>query len=215
MNVLVIGAHGAIGRMIIQKMSASAEFTPTAFIRKESQREVFDNNGTPIRIQSVEASVEDIAATMVDQDAIIFTAGSGSATGPDKTLTVDLDGAVKSMEAAAQMSVRRFVMISALRAGDRSIWETSPIKPYFVAKHYADRMLMSMDLNYTILRPGRLFDDPGTGKISIVNPMERRGVAREDVASLAIEVLNQKNTFGRVIEFNEGEDPIPDVVASL
>ncbi len=215
MNVLVIGANGAIGQMITATMEASPDFTPTAFIRKEGQRAVFEAKGIATRVASLEGLGDDIAATMEGQHAIIFTAGSGAKTGPDKTLTVDLDGAVKAMDAALNMNVKRFVMVSALRADDREAWETSSIKPYFVAKHYADRILKGMDLEYTILRPGRLLDVPGTGKIDIKNPTARKGVPREDVAAVAVAVLQYENTIGQVIEFNEGEDAIPEILSGI
>ena len=215
MNVLIIGANGLIGQMITDKMQADAAFTPTAFIRNEAQRQSFESRGVATVVASLEGSVAEIAATMTGQDAVIFTAGSGSKTGADKTLTVDLDGAVKAMEAAQQMNVRRFVMVSALRADNREAWEGSPIKPYFVAKHYADRILLAMDLDYTILRPGRLFNDPGTGKVTIHNPAAQKGVNREDVATLAVEVLRHENTIRKVIAFNEGDQPIREVVAEI
>ncbi len=215
MNVLIIGANGQIGQMITEKMHESADFTPTAFVRKKEQRADFEHRGVAAVLASLEGSVSEIESTLDGIDAIIFTAGSGGKTGPDKTLTVDLDGAVKAMEAAVNKGVKRFVMVSALRAGDRQAWDASPIKPYFVAKHYADRLLMDMELDYTILRPGRLFDTRGTGKIDVDNPSSQRGVPREDVATLAVEVLRHDNTIGKVIEFNEGNEAILEVVSNM
>lgn len=212
MNVLIIGANGQIGKMIVEKMHESEDITPTAFIRSEDQAAQFTAKGIDTQVASLERQVEDIAKTMNGQDAIIFTAGSGGKTGPDKTLTVDLDGAVKTMEAALKAGVKRFVMVSALRADNRAVWEASGIKPYFVAKHYADRILKDIGLDYTILRPGRLLNDTGTGKITIENPNDQKGVPRADVAKLAVEVLKHPNTINKIIEFNEGETVIADVL---
>ena len=215
MKVLIIGANGAIGKMIVEKMQASSDFVPKAFIRKEEQRPTFQHMGVSVFTGSLEGPVEGIAEAMEGVDSIVFTAGSGAKTGPDKTLTVDLDGAVKSMEAALSKGVKRYVMVSALRADDRNAWETSQIKPYFVAKHYSDRILKESDLDYTILRPGRLLNEPGTGKITIENPTLQNGIPREDVATLALEVLRNDNTIGKIIEFNRGEEPIQDIVSKI
>ena len=131
MEVLIIGAHGKIGRIVAEKMKASSKFNPTAFIRKEEQKSFFDERGIPVKIASLEDGVEKIAEAMKGFDAVVFTAGSGGKTGPDKTLAVDLDGAVKTMIAAEKMGVKRYVMVSAYLADDRSRWEASGIKPYY------------------------------------------------------------------------------------
>jgi len=215
MNVLIIGANGQIGRMIIDNMHNSSDFTPTAFVRKEEQVEQFTSKGIDTKVASLEGSVDDLVKTMEGQDAVIFTAGSGGKTGPDKTLTVDLDGAVKAMEAALSAGANRFVMISSSRADDREAWEKSGIKPYLVAKHYADRILKGIGLNYTILRPGRLLDEPVTGRITVKNPMGQKGVPRADVASVAVEALRQTSAVNKIIEFNTGDTPITEAVQSL
>ncbi|NIR65572.1 MAG: NAD(P)H-binding protein, partial [Aliifodinibius sp.] len=85
--------------------------------------------------------------------------------------------------------VQRFVMISAMHADNRQAWQQSKIKPYMVAKHYADRFLKSSGLDYTILQPGRLLDKKGIGKITITNPTDAEGIAREDVAEMVLAVL--------------------------
>ncbi len=215
MKVLIIGANGQIGQLIIDKMNDSSDFTPTAFIRSEDQVSQFKSKGIATAVASLEGPVDDLAKKMKGQDAIIFTAGSGGKTGPDKTLTVDLDGAVKAMEAALSSGVKRFVMVSSLRADNREVWEKSGIKPYLVAKHYADRILKEIGLDYTILRPGRLLDEPGTGQITLKNPTDQKGVPRADVASLAVEVLRHPVTISKVIEFNTGDTPITEAVQSL
>jgi len=215
MNVLIFGANGQIGKMIAEKMKESPDFNPTAVIRKKEQQDAFDSLGIPTQLADLEGSIEELASIMDGQDTVLFTAGSGGKTGPDKTLTVDLDGAVKTMEAAVQKNVKRYVIVSALKTGDRDAWNDSPIKPYYVAKYYADEFLKSSGLDYTILRPGRLQDDAGTGKITIDDPASQPGVAREDVAALAIEVLKHVNTIGKVISFNNGDDPIPEVVRGI
>lgn len=214
-NVLIIGANGQIGRIIATKMQASAEFVPVALFRKENQKEYFENNGVDYKIVDLEEDIDTLANAMKDMDAVVFTAGSGGKTGYDKTLVIDLDGAVKSMEAAKKAGINRFIIISSINADNRDAWEETGIKPYLIAKHYADQFLKSSGLDYTILRPGRLSNKAGTGKITIIHPASKEGVAREDVADLVLESLNHDNTIGKTIAFNEGEVPIEEVVSKI
>jgi len=214
-NVLIIGANGQVGKIIATKMAASADFTPVALFRKEKQKEFFEEHDVDYKIVDLEEDIEFLVNAMEGMDAVVFTAGSGGKTGYDKTLTIDLDGAVKSMEAAQTAGVKRFVVISALHADNRERWDKSGIKPYYVAKHYADHFLKSSGLDYTILRPGRLFNKQGTGKITITDPASQEGVAREDVANTVLEVLNHDRTIGKTMEFNEGNTPIEEVISEI
>jgi uncharacterized protein YbjT (DUF2867 family) len=214
-KILIIGANGKVGRILTEKFKIDPAFTPFAFIRNNDQARFFKEMGVDHILGSVEGTVESIAKAMTGMDAIIFTAGSGGNTGYDKTLSVDLDGAVKTMEAALKANVKRYVMVSAIHADNREAWDVSKIKPYYIAKHYADRILKTIGLDYTILRPGRLLDEPGTGNINTTNPEAQKQVPREDVAMLVVEVLKHDNTIGKIIKFNEGETPIREVLQSL
>jgi uncharacterized protein YbjT (DUF2867 family) len=215
MKVLIIGANGKIGRILSEKLRATENFTPVAVIRNEGQKEYFSSRDIETKLMDLESSVDELKKAMQGSDTIVFTAGSSAKTGPDKTLTVDLDGAVKSMEAAKDVGIKRYIMVSALRTDDREQWGNSPIKPYLVAKHYADRILKSIGLDYTILRPGRLLDDEGTGKITVENPGKQKGVPREDVADVALLALTHDQTIGKVIEFNSGDKMIEEVLKGV
>lgn len=207
-KVLIIGANGKVGRKLTQKVKESSDWEGVALIRKEEQKSYFDDMGVEARVASLEDEKSELAEKMKGIDAVVFTAGSGGGTGPDKTLSVDLDGAVKAMEASRDNNIKRFVMVSALNTGNRKAWASSKIKPYYIAKYYADEWLKNSGLDYTILRPGRLMDEPGSGKIDTENPGQREGVPREDVASVALEALKNDNLRNKIIEFNSGETPI-------
>ncbi|WP_268224164.1 SDR family oxidoreductase [Sinomicrobium oceani] len=207
-RVLIIGANGKIGKILSRKLKDEADFEPVAMLRKPEQASFFDDLGVESHVASIEGSVDEIAKIMKETDAVVFTAGSGGSTGHDKTLTVDLDGAVKSMEAARLTDVKRFIMVSALNADDRDLWAASGLEPYYVAKHYADFVLKTTDLDYTILRPGRLLDEPGTGMINITYPEKEDGVSREDVAGVIVQALKQKDSIGKIIAFNQGKTPL-------
>lgn len=217
MKVIIIGANGKIGQIVVKKMKASSHYEPTAFIRKKEQKAFFNELEVPVKIASLENNVDEIAKAMTGFDAVVFTAGSGGKTGFDKTLEIDLDGAVKTMIAAEQVGIKRFVMVSAYLADDRSRWETSGIKPYYIAKHFADRELQRTSLDFTILRPVRLTDEKGTGKITANAKPEaiQKTISREDVAIAIIEVLNRPETSGKILVMSAGKTPIKEAILSL
>lgn len=214
-RVLIIGANGKIGKILAKKMKSSTDFEPIVLVRKEEQKSQFNQQLIESRLASLEGSTEELKMIMDGVEAIVFVAGSGGSTGDDKTLSVDLDGAVKVIESAKTLNIKRFIMLSAINADNREFWETSGIKPYYIAKHYADRILKEIGLDFTILRPGSLLDEPGKGLITINNPTEQRGIAREDVAGFILEVLKSDNTIGKVIEFNEGNQSFTDILVGL
>lgn len=214
MKVLVVGANGQIGQLLIRLLRESNEHTPKAMVRKQEQAEEFRNAGVEAVVADLEGSVEEIAAAAAGCDAIIFTAGSGGKTGPDKTLLIDLDGAVKTVEAAEQAGIQRFVMVSAIQAHNRENWSEA-IRPYFVAKHYADRMLEQSSLNYTIIRPGGLVNEPGSGKITAAANLQRATIPREDVASTILAALTEEKTFRRSFDLVAGESPIAEALKNV
>lgn len=211
-KILVIGANGKVGRILTQKLNDSPKFVPTAGVRKEEQKAFFEEMGVGGLLIDLEGTVDELADKIKGIDAIVFSAGSGSKTGDDMTLAIDLDGAVKAMQAVEKVGVKRFVMISAIHADTRSEWKTSGINGYYIAKHYADWILQRSTLDYTILRPGRLLDEAGRGKLTTENPESQKGVTREDVADLILEVLEHDNSIGKIITFNEGDTTIKEVV---
>ncbi len=214
MKVLIIGANGKIGRILSEKLSKSAKYQPTAFIRKEEQRAYFETLEVPAIIGSLENSEEELGKVIKDFDAIVFTAGSGGKTGYDKTLEIDLDGAVKVIHAAQNNQVKRFIMVSAAHANDRSFWEQSRIKPYYIAKHYADKALVESELDYTILRPVRLTDDPKVGTVKMTtdpNQLESE-IPRAAVAETIMKILENETIYGKTIEMSRGEFSIEEAL---
>ena len=214
-KILIFGANGKVGRILTQKLKESSGFVPKAALRKEDQVAFFRDKGIDCEVVSLEDSVQRLSEVIEGMDAIVFTAGSGGKTGDDMTLAIDLDGAVKTMEAAEELGVKRFVMVSAINADNRSKWKASGINGYYIAKHYADRALKESGLDYTILRPGLLLDEPGRGQLNVSDPESTASVAREDVASLILEILDKNNTIGKTITFNQGDTPIEEVVKNI
>lgn len=214
MKVLVVGANGQIGQHLVHLLKDSSAHTVRALVRKEEQANILEKSAIEAVVASLEGTVEEIAEAAKGCDAIVFTAGSGGSTGSDKTLLVDLDGAVKTIEAAEQAGIKRFVMVSALQAHNRTNWNES-LKPYYVAKHYADRLLETSGLTYTIVRPGGLLNEPGTGKVRIAEDLERGSIPRADVAQTVLMSLDADRTFNRSFDLVAGDTMIAEALQSL
>ncbi|ALX49612.1 SDR family oxidoreductase [Lentibacillus amyloliquefaciens] len=215
MKVLVVGANGQIGQHIVKQLHNNDKHTVRAMVRKEEQAEELKKNGVDAVIANLEGSKKSIVKAAKGCEAVVFTAGSGGSTGADKTLLIDLDGAVKSIEAAEEAGVDRFVMVSALQANNREKWNEK-IKHYYAAKHYADRMLALSNLNYTVVRPGGLLTEEGTGNVTVAENLDERGsVPREDVARAVIVSLTEENTYKRGYDLVSGDTAIADALGDL
>lgn len=129
-------------------------------------------------------------------------------------MLVDLEGAVKTIEAAQQTGVNRFIMVSALQAHKRENWNEK-IRHYYVAKHYADRILKASGLIYTIVRPGRLTNEPGSGRVEAQENLERNSISREDVAHTVFVCLQEKHTHHRSFDLISGETPIEEAIKTI
>jgi uncharacterized protein YbjT (DUF2867 family) len=214
MKVLVVGANGQIGRHLVKMISDSEEFTARAMVRQQEQADSFKESGVETAIVSLEGTVEEITEAAQGCEAIVFTAGSGGHTGLDKTLLIDLDGAVKTIEAAEKAGVNRFIMVSALQSHNREKWSEA-IKPYYAAKHYADRILLQSGLTYTIVRPGGLVNDKGTGKVLAAENLESGTIPRQDVAAVILACLKERNTYNKAFDFVSGDEPIETALKSI
>ncbi|MFJ8071661.1 SDR family oxidoreductase [Peribacillus sp. NPDC096447] len=214
MKVFVVGANGQIGKHLVDLLKDSPDHSVRAMVRKEEQSKYLEKNGIESVVVSLTGSVEEIMNAAKGCDAIVFTAGSGGSTGADQTLLIDLDGAVKTIEAAENLGINRFIMVSAFQANNRENWSEA-IKPYYVAKHYADRALLQSDLTYTIIRPGGLVNEPGTGKVNAAIELERGSIAREDVARTILASLTEENTYKRSFDLISGDTAIAEALRRI
>jgi uncharacterized protein YbjT (DUF2867 family) len=145
----------------------------------------------------------------------VFAAGAGPGSGDARKETMDYGGAVKLIEAAESHGVRRYLMLSATGAGDPE-GGSEGMRPYLRAKARADERLEQSGLDYTIIRPGGLTEDEGTGNIDAAERLGRRGeIPREDVASTFAAALQDENTYHKTFEILSGDTPIPEALARL
>ncbi|MFD1456655.1 SDR family oxidoreductase [Levilactobacillus lanxiensis] len=213
MRVMIVGANGHVGRLLVAQLLAKGD-EPIAGLRPDEDGEDWEDQGIAVRRLDLLEKPERIASTFMDAEAIIFAAGSGGRTRDDMTLLIDLDGAVKTMQAAEIAGVHRFLMISMLFAEDRNRW-ADPLKPLYVAKFYADNWLVHQThLDYTIVQPGALSFHPGTGKIKS-DPLAVGSVPREDVATFLVAALHAPQTIGKTVPLLQGDQSINQVIDQL
>lgn len=214
MNVLVIGANGQIGTRLVHKLN-DAGHTPVAMVRKEEQMSQFENDGIKVVLADLE---EDFSHAYDGVDAVVFTAGSGADTSKSQTDVIDRKGAIKAIDEAEKNGVNRFVMVSALKANrDKNSWAPA-MQHYYEAKSAADDHLRNSDLDYTVLMPGRLTNEPGTGKVEIshrIDDIEGRAITRDDVASVIAEMIDSPATFGKSLDLLQGESSIEDAIKNI
>ncbi|QQK74472.1 SDR family oxidoreductase [Salicibibacter cibarius] len=219
MNVLIIGANGRIGQHLVRKLQESDKHNPIVMVRKEEQQAKFAEQGVETALADLEGSIETITNAAKGVDTVVFTAGARGHEGVDKFMLIDLDGAVKSMKAAEQAGAKRFVNVSGNSVhrwhdNNRPEWMGS-YPNLSAAKYYANVWLENSGLDYTIIRPGHLNDEPGTGKIKVAAALEHEEIPREDVASAIVAVLEHDQTIGKAFDMNGGETPIVKVINSL
>lgn len=216
MKVLVVGANGQIGKDLVTMIQARDTLEAKAMIRKQEQAAFFDDLGVETVCIDLEDDTDTIVNAVEGVDAVVFTAGSGPHTGPDKTMLIDLDGAVKTIKATKRVGVKRFVMISSFDTTREAIQSASAsFAPYVVAKHYADERLRATDLDYTIIHPGLLTNDKGTGKVAAATTVERNEVPREDIASVILACLENEATIGKEFQVVTGQKIIKDAIDAL
>jgi uncharacterized protein YbjT (DUF2867 family) len=207
-HVLVIGANGGIGRILVDRL-AEAGHQARAMVRQTEQVPALEAAGAEVVVADLEGETEQLEQAVTGVDAVVFTAGSGPKTGADKTLLVDLHGALRTIDACERVGVDRYVMVSAM-ATDDIARGPEKIRHYLAAKAAADRLLMASGLDWTVVRPGGLTDDEATGGIAVGVPrLEARGsIPRADVADVVARCLDDDRTSRRVFEVVSGDTPV-------
>lgn len=210
MQVAVIGANGGVGHRLLPQLVDAGHET-IGVVRSEDQFGRVSETGAEPKLGDLE---EEFAPALEGADAVVFTAGSGGSSGFDTTLMVDLWGAKRAVDVCENQGIERFVMVSS-RGADDPDSAPEPLRPYVVAKHFADRYLRDSSLDDTILRPGMLTDDEPNCTISAhvdSSPEEAGRIPRGDVAAAIVTCLDDDATVGHTIELYTGETPIPEAL---
>lgn len=211
-RITIIGGHGKVALRLARLLSESGDQV-SAWIRNGDQAEDVQAAGATPVVADVEG-LDDVAMAEIlhGQDAVVWSAGAGGGN-PARTDAVDRDAAIRSMAAAARAGVPRYVMVSYFYDHpDHGVPEDSSFFAYAEAKAAADEHLRSTSLDWTILGPSRLTDDPGTGKIETGDGVDKSSVSRDDVAAVIAHVLSTPASGRRTIDFNNGDVPIAEAI---
>lgn len=208
MTTLVIGANGQIGKHFCA-LAQQAGTPIKAMIRSEEQAQWFNERGIDTVIADLEGEFEH---AFEGCDQVVFTAGSGPHTGPDKTLMIDLFGAIRTANVASQKGLTRYIMISAIRA-ENPLEAPENMRPYMAAKFAADAHLRNSKLPYVILKPGRLTDDAASRQFaSSIDEADDNQISRANVAHALLHVVQTPSLINQEYVLLDGKCSIEGII---
>jgi nucleoside-diphosphate-sugar epimerase len=212
MIVAIAGAHGKIAMRLIGLLVAGGD-TVTGLIRNPDHAADVERRGaTPVVCDLETAAIEEVTEAIRGADAAVFAAGAGPGSGAARKLTMDRDGAIKLLDAARTAGVQRYVIVSSVGAEDPPPGD-EVFSVYLRAKAEADAAVQASDRNWTVVRPGGLTDDPGTGRVRVDSAPFRGRVSRDDVAAVLARLLADPRASHRVLYVNGGSEPIDESLA--
>jgi uncharacterized protein YbjT (DUF2867 family) len=185
---------------------------PRPLIRDPAQASEVDGEAVVVDLEAADEA--EVARAVEGADAIVFTAGAGPGSGSERKLTMDYGGAVKLIAAAKANGISRYVIVSS-QGADPDAEGDDTFAVYLRAKGKADEELRGSELDYSIVRPTGLTDEPGTGTVEIAEQVERGQISREDVASVLVAVLDEPATIGQTFAVGPGDVPVVEAVARL
>jgi uncharacterized protein YbjT (DUF2867 family) len=212
MDVVIAGGHGQIALRLARLLSARGERVRSLIRNPDHADDVSAAGAEPV-VADLEA-LDDLSDLVAGADAVVFAAGAGPGSGPERKRTVDLGAAVKLIEAARAANVRRYVMVSSIGADDPAS-ASEAMRPYLEAKAEADAALASSGLDFTIVRPGRLTNEPGTSNVAVGERLEYADITRDDVAAVLVGALDERRTVGRTFVVVNGDAPIVEALRQL
>ncbi|WP_063055001.1 NAD(P)H-binding protein [Nocardia salmonicida] len=217
MRIVIAGGHGKIALLLAQSLTRRGDHVHALIRDPDQAADIAATGGVPVIYDMERDTPADLAAAVAGADAVVFAAGAGAGSGAARKYTVDLNGSVQLADAAEQTGVARFVQISTMGAGSPPVAGTDEVwAAYIDAKTRAEEDLRTRDLDWTILRPGRLTDTEGNGLITLgPPPIPRDSVPRADVAATLASILVADNTFRHTLELVSGSQPIDSAVASI
>lgn len=214
MEVAIAGGHGKIA-LLLGALLSGREDKPWGLIRDPAQEDDLHAAGVEPVLCDFESDDGDVAAAVSGADAVVFAAGAGPGSGAERKWSVDYGAAVKLIEAAKAEGVRRYLMVSAMGAAEPPAAGGDVFGEYIRAKAKADQALRESGLEYTIVRPGGLTDEPPSGLVHVGERLDRGQIPRADVAAVLLACLDARHTIDRSFDLIAGETPIADAVASL
>jgi nucleoside-diphosphate-sugar epimerase len=215
MRVVIAGGHGKIA-LTLERLLAEAGHEPVAIIRNPDHRDDVDATGAvAVVLDLEEASVEELGQVLKNADAAVFAAGAGPGSSAARKFTVDRDAAILLADAAEAAGVPRLVVISAIDTDRFDPTSDDVFQLYLRAKSEADASVRTRDLDWTIVRPGGLTNDPGTGRVDAAPTVARGSIPRADVAATIAALLESGAASRMQFELVSGDDTIDEALARL
>ena len=220
MRIVVAGAHGQVARRLTRLLSARGD-TVAGIVRDPGHRADLEADGAePVVLDLERASLAEVTEAVRGADAVVFAAGGGPGSGIDRKDSVDRAAAVLLADAAVQAGVRPYVLVSTMgteqvAGGATPDGMDEVFVAYLRAKLAAEEAVLPRpELDTVVLRPGRLTDDPGTGRVTLERPVPGGDVPRDDVAAVLAELLSRR-PGAVVVELVSGSTPVAAAVAAL
>jgi uncharacterized protein YbjT (DUF2867 family) len=214
-RIVVAGGHGQIA-LILERMLAERGDAVAGIVRNPDHVPDLEAVGAEAVVVDLEqASIDEVVAYLQGADAVVFAAGAGPGSGIARKETVDRNAAILLADAAERAGIERYLMISSRGADTRAKDEgMDPVfAAYLRAKATADADVRARSgLNTTIVRPGRLTNEPGTGLVTIADSTGPGSIPREDVAAVLVALLDMPETGGQTFELISGPIPITDAL---
>jgi uncharacterized protein YbjT (DUF2867 family) len=212
MDVAIAGGHGQIGRRLARLLAARGDSVRGLIRNPGHADDVRADGAEPVVCDLESAPISEIESAIAGVDAVVFAAGAGPGSGAARKLSMDRDGAINLISAAQRAGVPRYVIVSSVGAESPPDDDDDVFSVYLRAKAEADRALMESDRDWTVVRPGMLTDDPGTGHVRIQGEPIRAEVTRDDVAAVLAAVVDESRAVGRVLYVVGGDEPIEDAL---
>ena len=213
MEIAIAGAHGQIARRLTRLLAARGDRVRGLIRNPDHTEDVRSDGADPVVCDLEHAAPEEIAAAIAGADAVVFAAGAGPGSGATRKFTMDRDGAISLLAAAQAADVPRYVIVSSIGAESPPDGDDG-FSVYLRAKSEADAAVRASDRRWTIVRPGRLTDEPGTGRVRLDTEPFRGEVSRDDVAAVLAAVLAEPQSQGATLYVNGGDVPIAEALAT-
>ncbi len=214
-DVAVAGGHGKIALRLLRLLAERGDRARGLIRNPDHAADLEAVGALAVGADLENLDPQAIADSIAGAGAVVFAAGAGPGSGPARKRTVDYGAAVKLIDACRLAGISRYLMVSAMGVHDPAARDEQ-MRPYYEAKLEADQALAASGLDYTIARPGRLTDDPGTGLVEAAARLERSGqIPRDDVAATLLACLDDPSTVGKEFDLLGGEAPIAEALAAL
>jgi uncharacterized protein YbjT (DUF2867 family) len=214
MLVAIAGGHGQIALRLARLLADRGDAARALIRNPDHADDIRAAGGEPVVCDLEHAPAAEVAAAIRGADAVVFAAGAGPGSGPERKWSMDYGGAVKLIAAAKEAGISRYVIVSSIGA-DANAPGDDTFSIYLQAKGKADEDLQASGLDYTVIRPGHLINDPGTGRVALAENLDRGDVPRDDVAAVLAVVLAEPSTIGKTAVLIGGDVPVEEAVKAL